>query len=664
MNIFTKVLIIFLMNSHLHGKAIGTSVSDLNTPDRILFPPFLNGVEQPKISFNYKVTDSTIDFSDHQISQNTLFFYLGNLGALSPEIFKNADFQQEQIYFLLTIPKAFMQKGLINFLDEGGNLFYSFDLEKNPEAIKIGESLRKILQEKNLITQSNEEPLTIVASLVEMNMISRVLESKNTLFKVCFENQSQKWFQKICTPSYKYYPKQSMSKVQSKIYGDRVLINDETVGTSGESVVFEDKEVHFFAANKSGYIFEFAVKPQPILLTDFYSFSSSADENKSTSSGGNFTPRFHLIGHTNIPIGKNIRLFNFEDEATWRFKLGWLPTIGDFKRYWRGEFDLKEPLIYVQGNFGGLFIHRFKIDRIPDYSLKPKVDESTSRHTYSSVVKIRGAIKPGYDVSSSSKSARLLDGKKGTFVWNFSANKMDQENTQSLLLKNKTEGWVVQYSVDRIHNMEVSFRLAGVASNDLKFNVLAEGALNYWFEDLGGWQNPLWSKQRWGVSVNAFKPLKSFETYTSTDKFDLSLFNLNLKYRFTSGIWERDETWGAILGYENIQFSNIQARLLGGGIFWARSMPKVFDDLMNYLPLMKFPKWVDCDVVYYSLPLDKEIHPKTNLAVNFHGKVMWSKKIFGEAGFGYKVYSFQDKVKKKQPEFNFFYGTVGIGVNF
>ena len=51
-------------------------------------------------------------------------------------------------------------------------------------------------------------------------------------------------------------------------------------------------------------------------------------------------------------------------------------------------------------------------------------------------------------------------------------------------------------------------------------------------------------------------------------------------------------------------------------------------------------------------------------ALNFHGKVLWTPRFYGEAGFGIKKYYFLQKQTQQGASLNTFYGTLGIGLNF
>jgi hypothetical protein len=110
-------------------------------------------------------------------------------------------------------------------------------------------------------------------------------------------------------------------------------------------------------------------------------------------------------------------------------------------------------------------------------------------------------------------------------------------------------------------------------------------------------------------------------------------------------------------------------------------MPKVFDDILNLFPVMRYPKWVDLEFIYYLAATDPQhelLNPWNqfsgvigtgNWALNFHGKVQWTKRIFGEAGLGVRQYDLFKERPNQDPRrvrFNYssFYGTVGLGINF
>lgn len=200
---------------------------------------------------------------------------------------------------------------------------------------------------------------------------------------------------------------------------------------------------------------------------------------------------------------------------------------------------------------------------------------------------------------------------------------------------------------------------------------MGEAAYNLWFEDVLGWDQYYLSKQRWGVSTKYFQSFTKYKV-TGYGNAELKVVNADLKYRFTPGLWTRDESHGAMVSYQDFEASlevtKFKAPMLGVGWFWARSMPQVVDEIFSLIPYMDYPKWVDMEFIYYAASMDSTKKLNFNFALNFHGQVLWKNNFFGEAGFGIKRYDFIDATNSLQSnlgyQLNVLYGTVGMGVKF
>jgi hypothetical protein len=152
---------------------------------------------------------------------------------------------------------------------------------------------------------------------------------------------------------------------------------------------------------------------------------------------------------------------------------------------------------------------------------------------------------------------------------------------------------------------------------------------------------------------------------------------VDIKYRLTPGVWMREPTVGLMASYLNFAYGiedtlgevKFYVPVAGGGVFWARSMPKFFDDIFNIIPFLRYPKWVDWEFIYYPLELRDKQKSNFMFSMNFHGKVLWTKTFFGEAGFSLKNFSFED-VRSSNPDKQLgpsvvaAFGTIGIGIHF
>ncbi len=103
-------------------------------------------------------------------------------------------------------------------------------------------------------------------------------------------------------------------------------------------------------------------------------------------------------------------------------------------------------------------------------------------------------------------------------------------------------------------------------------------------------------------------------------------------------------------------------------------MPKVFDNIFNLLPIFRYPKFVDAEFRLYPLIQTKNVSVPPAGGLNydmlFHGKVLWTKRFFGEAGFGIRalalrrVFPGDEKTSGKNLNYTALHGTAGIGFNF
>jgi hypothetical protein len=198
-------------------------------------------------------------------------------------------------------------------------------------------------------------------------------------------------------------------------------------------------------------------------------------------------------------------------------------------------------------------------------------------------------------------------------------------------------------------------------------------AAQYWFESLLGWEHYHLGHQRWGVAAKYFQALAG----TDANLTQFAATNVDLKYRLSPGIWARDPTVGLMASYLKFEYGfkdslgkvNFEVPVVGGGAFWARSMPKIFDDLFNVIPFLRYPKWVDWEFIYYPMAMKAGQASRFMFAMNFHGKVQWTENFFGEGGFGLKNYSFEDVSspdpnKQLAPQVVVAFGTFGLGFNF
>jgi len=440
----------------------------------------------------------------------------------------------------------------------------------------------------------------------------------------------------------------------------RVIAFNEAAQLRDSKEVELGKPVQFFAELASGASYEFIAKPWRFNVAEMIAVDSG---------------QVKLTGWGPKPSGL-VKELKTQDLGVLEKMIGtwWSQTIGDQRQFWETRFDRAHPNVGIPGEGGGLFVQNFTIAKLPTEKHRPYLRKKSLAVTYVDGTKFFGKASPGLRVSSSMNSMRTLTDGSGEFQWNFGAKSKGVENRSYILVNDGKDTFRAYREIYRGYPGEVSGRLSGIYDSGGSVLLMGELATSYWFESLFGWSNSLLSRDRWGVSAKYFQSINPLVLGPFTD--NLTYTDVDLRYRFSPGLWSRDETWGMEFSYSQVSFTPFQFAEVGGGLFWARSMPKVFDDLMDLVPLFRYPKWVDMEFKYYPMTLTSTITPLNlgsgygNWQLNFHGKIMWTKTFFGELGFGIKeidvVRSQVTNFLANQQEMQLtsFYGTMGLGLSF
>lgn len=603
------------------------------------FPPEKNGVQIMPPQLNFSVDEGTdIELSGVRFNDETLRVEMNPAKLFGTQ--SKLPFGDETVVLFLSAPRALSHSDQIEILTEDGKTFFTKSLSRKDYT--NGDQLArhmKIVKSTSVLFDVND----LQESFLD--------PKRKSGFRFCWNTKNSNFFSRYCTPYYRYSHKENGLKVQFQSGVTRAFLNQQEVNPDGVVAAEIGKATSFLATSRRGYSIEFNSQPVPLFLSDFY-----GDESLGL---------IYIFGHTNIPVEPETKVLYATDPESLSTSLGWNATIGDFRDRWGTVISKNNPRVLMLGAGGALFEYPLKISELPLLNNRVLINRH-SPATYSRHLLLRGRLPKGVEVEAIPPGRLRNQSKSEEFVWEFPETNNASQTEGSLAIKTQGQSFVSNYSLYHGYSGEFSLRLAGVLSADLQMNMLGEAAYNQWFENILGWENNWFSQQRWGISVKHFAPLKTFKPKGGTDSpLTFRLTTVDLKYRFTPGLWERDETWGILVGADDVTINDIKGTFSGAGLFWARSMPKVFDSLCNFIPFFRYPKWVDMELMYYYRSLnDKEIKlGKTpNYTVNFHGKILWTKSFFGEAGFGVKTYDYQalfGEVRLKS-----FYGTIGLGVDF
>lgn len=611
------------------------------------FLPEKNGVKilSPKFTYSVDETDDVV-LSDTVFNEDTFQVNMGPLKSMAKP--KNLKLDPSSSVLFFTAPLALGQKGQIEVLSEAGKILYSKVIQG--EYLENGTAMAEALKEDFWKSAKPENQISIILPADELKE-TLIDTDKKSGFRFCWNQKDDSYYSRFCTPYYRYSKKDQRIKIQTQTSTTKIYVDQKEAPPSGSIDLEVNKPKRFLATSVKGYSLEFYSLVKPLFLSDFY-----LDETNQW---------IYLMGHTNSPTFPPTKFFPAIDPHGLISFFHWRPTIGVTKDYWVSVVPKNNPKLTLPGKGGGLFSYPLEITRAP--SLKSRIALKTPlKSTYSSKPTLRAAITKGLDVAPAPTAGMIKISSSGDQLsWQFNAAASGEEQTGGLIVKDQGHEFQTYYTLFRGYSGDFSMRLAGVLSADLQLNLLSEVAYNQWFESLFGWENHIISVQRWGISARHFTPLKAFTPKGSTTtQLSLKLTTIDLKYRLSQGLWERDETWGLILGAEDITINNIHGAFGGAGFFWARSMPEIFDSIMNWFPFMSYPKWVDMEMIYYFAHLTSTVTKGTTptYAVNFHGKILWTKSFFGEAGFGIKAYDY--KTETDNVKLQALYGTAGLGLNF
>ncbi|MGZ3771680.1 MAG: hypothetical protein ACXVCR_17995, partial [Bdellovibrio sp.] len=556
----------------------------------------------------------------------------------------------EKDMLFLIWPTAVIDSGTVEMIARDGTVLWSDSFNHND--LKKWQKKIRNAQQRNPEEKQKENRI-FFKSGIALNLDAEVLNKVKGSFRFCLTHQNKAEHSMLCSPKNTVNHENgelSIAQISENVDA-RVIVNREDAALTGQNKVEAGQVVSFFAETSSGVSYEFTTKVLPIQLIDIFKDVDGA---------------VLLSGVDPVPFGAGIYESKNDEDNFWN-DVGWQQTIGDLRTYWQMRIPENKEITFP-GSGGGAFQLQLDFKDIPTKAERVWISGRDVKVTYEKTRRLHLYHTEKQKLQGSSPEEIIpTTGHPGEIVWNFAAPVKGNYNISKLEIIEEPKSWKGSYEIYRGYSSELSGRFTGAIDSNMKSIIIGELSYNKWFQNLWGWDDDTWSNFRWGISADYFKSLSSMEVGESskqTSKTDLNVMSLMLKYRFNPGLWGRDETWGLVGGYQNVSFLNVQAPLLGAGFFWARSMPKLFDDLFSSVPLLNHPKFVDMEVVYLPLSLDSNISVGNSFLVKFHGKVLWSQTLFGEAGFGVKSYQMTDQKQSFNVELGAFYLTFGVGMNF
>ncbi len=592
-------------------------------------------VELEPLQLSYNLSNGALEIGTLKMQPGDFYIDLLTL--------KKANSSLTEDVFVVQWPEYFMRDGNLEIISRTGRTLWSANI--NEKRLEEWRSSLGSWKTKAQYGVRNANP------------DNTPLWRLNEPFRVCLTKGKEGLQTRLCSTQFRMElikGKARIFKVPLSNQPPRVIVNNQQSPLQQAMPVKPGEAVQFYAELSDGSSYEFYAIPKTIAFVDMV-----GDEQQTWALA---------ITEGEAPL-QPTEIINKEKSSRFVEFLGWQQTIGDFRQYWRTKIPFGETQILLPGNGGGAFLQKMKIKTLPTEKMRAFLEPEGIEGTYVDGSRIFFKKSPQTQVSSKQNRVFSEEENSEEFGWEFGAKKRGQMNRSYLLVSDGTHTFKAYHELFKGFPREISLRSILIPTSVSDYAILGEIAFSYWFEDVLGWDNTTFSKQRWGLSTKYFRTLNDLKHGGVSGPFNV--LNAELKYRLTSGMWARKETWGLIAGYQKFEFSppvrTFEAELLGVGVFWARSMPRIFDKIINYFPFMNYPKWVDAEFIYYPMTSSPGVEVGVNYALNFHGQVMWSDRFFGEAGFGIKGYDYAKQLSAtSKPRFTFtsLYGTVGLGYRF
>ncbi len=537
-------------------------------------------------------------------------------------------------------PEILTKDGRLEIYSQTGQLLFSQRVDSEKRA-----SFKRFFRapEKKLLDEHSKSNFGIL----DVDLLKMPFLAGNSVFRACIsEIHSPVEKIRICTGFNRVIATDGKLSLQPEPSSatPTVFIGNSEIGPSGAVNFQKENAIQVRVRFSSGAIVDFSSRPLTLKLLDVV---ASNDES-----------RIILKGQGEKPLG-NVRTLQVPPNHFWS------ATGTREEPIWQVIVTRDNPTVRVQGAWNIPFTYLVRFDRVPKEADRVFLNTHAGSGTYSSNPEL--FLSTPAKTSLISHEASVTPRGENRYAWTFNAPQKGERNKARVLVQNTDnpdESWVAHYQLFRGYPWELSARLTGIVDSTLQLNLIAEGAAAYWFETLGRWQSSTFSKHRWGLSTRYFRSLSDFSVSEDTPSQPFRVLNFDVKYNITPGIWNRDELFGLTWCNQVISLGGFHANLSGVGAYWARTMPKVFDDLFNIFWFFRYPKYVDMEFLYFPLSLTSDTTAGATYNLNFHGKVFWSKTLYGEAGFGIKQFDFIDVPTQNQITIGTAYGTVGLGFIF
>lgn len=313
------------------------------------------------------------------------------------------------------------------------------------------------------------------------------------------------------------------------------------------------------------------------------------------------------------------------------------------------QFVLNSPfdenLINLEGFLGIKYlkmienIQEIPIDQLKKFSDRPEIATTKNLITYAANVQVPYTNTRAKDSQIKYSVAKDL--------------KINQWNEVTLPYNDS----ILNYHILRMPKYEASARASFIISGELTSPIpIQEFAL------IGNSENLLSNQFDHALTHRLGWRLRGFQSIYSNDSlYNIKLYQAEARWFFKPGVWNIEETFGILGALYHFNYNGVAVMQPGVGLFWGRSLPHVFDQMLRWMPWFKYPKYVDMDLNFIPkhspLALD-------NFVMNFHGKMFFPNQFFVEAGISMFRFSAYNKSTDEKSDLIATSGTLGLGYMF
>ncbi len=285
------------------------------------------------------------------------------------------------------------------------------------------------------------------------------------------------------------------------------------------------------------------------------------------------------------------------------------------------------------------------------------IDSQTPEQTYHSSFVVRGFAEPGVQYEADGKPVPI-DEKTREFSWKLTGLEKEKSNERYLTSKTDSGQSKYVYRLTRSKAWDINAGFGAAPVPKYGFQIFAGGAIRWYFDQLIDHDRDPWEFQRFSIGYQVIgatnKPGGKAQPVPRPNH------TVDLRYRFSPGLHEQGNYFSVAAAYKNVNYGAAPGHMLGLGAEYSAAFPRFIDMLVNWIPLLDYPKRYDLgiftfpyiwgtknfvrrDYLVYFEPkmyftpqfyIFGRVH-LSNMAVRVSMKDIRANQVLGYGGFGY-----------------------------